>query len=138
MTRDKKFTAGTTWNFDDQNSSTVTKSPSQQAREMEEFLETFEAEVSLTDCIGGGDVRNGSSSSSRSSVDGERDCNQEHVSDLEHVNGMVRVNSEINGRYSPSLVAQEEVDESATTVDRATVEDSFLDEMEELIGDEGG
>ena len=99
-------------------------------REINEFMENFEAEISLE-----GREKDNSSCSSRKmtnklSTPAMRDSEGERCGGSgEVIGGMVRVQSlSSSGRYSPSIVAQEDNHD----FDEGNVDD-FLDEMEELV-----
>ena len=103
----------------------------QKARANEkEFMENFEAEISLE----GREINNSDHSSERMtnklSTSAMRDSEGEIcVGSGEVIGGMVRVQSHSSsGRYSPSIVAQEDNHD----FDEGNVDD-FLDEMEELV-----
>ena len=128
-TKNKEFTAGTTWTFDDGAADENTAAMSSD-REINEFMENFEAEISLE----GREINNSDHSSERMtnklSTSAMRDSEGEIcVGSGEVIGGMVRVQSlSSSGRYSPSIVAQEDNHD----FDEGNVDD-FLDEMEELV-----
>ena len=134
-TKDKEFTAGTTWTFDDGNTdeNATAISPDRDIKEMNDFMENFEAEISLE----GREKTNSRSSSGKmenkfstpSKRDSEGEINVAMTGGGEVINGMVRVQSlGSTGRYSPSIAAQEDNHDLA----EGNVDD-FLDEMEELV-----
>ena len=148
--RDKKFTAGTTWTFDDgtdEDAEAATSSPGTKAKEIDEFIQNFEAEMSFKgqknqcDSCDDNDNNNSNCSSGEktgyefatpSKRESEREISVIMDEGSEVINGMARVQSlgstgTSTSRYSPSIAAQEDND-----LHRGNVDD-FLDEMEELV-----
>ena len=150
-TRDKKFTAGTTWTFDDgsadEDAEAAASSPDTKAKEIDEFIQNFEAEMSFKgqknqcDSCDDNDNNNSNCSSGEktgyefatpSKRESEREISVIMDEGSEVINGMARVQSlgstgTSTSRYSPSIAAQEDND-----LHRGNVDD-FLDEMEELV-----
>ena len=132
-TKNKEYTAGTTWTFDDSSvdDNAAAFSPGRDTKEMNEFMETFETEISLNDTKEGSgvgeneDIEKEMSTPVKRDSEGELNITSSEKGDV--INGMVRVRSltSSTGRYSPSIAAQDDNHDYDV--------DDFLDEMEELV-----